>query len=365
MKKMIYFLLIITGLICLAIIAYMQLPKFGKHPSGKRLERVEKSPHYKNGAFQNIEETKTITTENKTIVEVFLESPFKKVRNKIPTQEIPYVKTNLHQISTEEEYLVWFGHSSYLMQTHGKRFLIDPVLITGTPLPFSDGGMFKGSKVYQPSDIPKVDYLVITHDHWDHLDYETIKALQSRIGRVICPLGVGAHFEYWGFPTEKITELDWNESITTENFKVTCLPTRHFSGRGFVRAKTLWGSFMLETPSQIIYIGGDSGYGIHFAEIARKFPQIDLAILENGQYNTDWANIHFLPDDFVKVIQELKPKRILPIHNSKFALAYHPWNEPLEKIYKTSQEKQLPVIFPKIGEKIILNDENQSFEKWW
>ncbi|GIZ14265.1 MBL fold metallo-hydrolase [Capnocytophaga catalasegens] len=365
MNKMLYFFLAIVGLVCLVIAAYMQLPKFGKHLAGKRLQRIENSPNYKDGAFQNIEETKTFTTEDKTIVGAFWDFPFKKVANKSLKTELLSVKTYLTQISTEKEYAEWFGHSSYLIQTHGKRFLLDPVLVTGTPLPFSDGGMFKGSKIYKPNDIPEIDYLVITHDHWDHLDYETIKALRSRVGHVICPLGVGAHFEHWGFATEKITELDWNESTTTGSFTITCLPTRHFSGRGLVRNKTLWGSFMLETPTRTIYIGGDSGYGNHFKEIARKFPKIDFALLENGQYNTNWANIHFLPDNLVKVIQELNPKRVFPVHNSKFALAYHSWNEPLEKIYNVAKEKQLNVIFPKIGEKIILDDEHQSFEEWW
>ena len=140
--------------------------------------------------------------------------------------------------------------------------------------------------------MPDIDYLVISHDHWDHLDYNTVKKLKDRIGAVICPLGVGEHFEYWGFDKERLIELDWNEDANlVPGFMIHCLPARHFSGRRLTANQSLWASFLLEAPSQKIYIGGDGGYDTHYAEIGNRFPGIDLAILENGQYNEEWSLI--------------------------------------------------------------------------
>ena len=180
--------------------------------------------------------------------------------------------------------------------------------------------------------MPDIDYLVISHDHWDHLDYRTVKSLKDRVGKVICGLGVGEHFEYWGYDKDRLVELDWYEDAVLENgFAVHCLPTRHFSGRGLKANQTLWASFLIETPSQKIYMAGDGGYDSHFEEIGKHFPDIDLAILENGQYNEGWNLIHLMPSDMAKAAKDLKAKKIMTVHHSKYALAKHPWDEPLAK----------------------------------
>ena len=131
--------------------------------------------------------------------------------------------------------------------------------------------------------MPDIDCLIVTHDHWDHLDYRTVMQLKERIGRVVCPLGVGEHFEYWGFNSDRIVELDWNESCgLSDGFRIHCLPARHFSGRGLQRNRSLWASFLVESPSRRVYLAGDGGYDTHFAEIGRRFAPIDLAVVENG-----------------------------------------------------------------------------------
>jgi len=162
------------------------------------------------------------------------------------------------------------------------------------------------------------------------VDYRTVTELKSRIGKVVCPLGVGEHFEYWGFEPEKIIELDWHETAALgDGFAVHCLPSRHFSGRGLNPNRTLWASFLLETPARQVYMGGDGGYGKHFAQIGRQFPGIDLAILENRQYNEAWKYIHTMPDQLSLAAKELGAKQIITVHHSKFALARHRWDEPL------------------------------------
>src|SRR5690606_26526307 len=173
-----------------------------------------------------------------------------------------------------------------------------------------------------PENMPEIDYLFITHDHWDHLDYKTIKALQPKINKVICALGVGAHFEYWGFNPEQIIEEDWHTRMELDaGFTAFTTPARHFSGRGLRVNQSLWTSYVLKTPNFTIYIGGDSGYDRHFASIGKQFGPFDLAIVELGQYDEKWRYIHLLPEEFTKVARELNTKRILPVHNGKFTLA--------------------------------------------
>ena len=189
--------------------------------------------------------------------------------------------------------------------------------------------------------------------YWDHLDYYTVKQLKDRIGTIICGLGVGEYFEYWGFSPEHIVEMDWYDSYRIDNdCQIYCLPARHFSNRLLKNAQTLWASFMIDGKQQI-YLSGDGGYDTHFAEIGKRFPQIDLAIMENGQYNEDWRYIHLMPDDLPLAIKDLHPKQVLTVHHSKYALSKHPWYEPLENIHKASKPQSYKLLTPMIGEKIL------------
>uniref|UniRef100_UPI0039A4C569 MBL fold metallo-hydrolase n=1 Tax=Ornithobacterium rhinotracheale TaxID=28251 RepID=UPI0039A4C569 len=361
---MLYFILALVAIVLIGGLVFINQPKFGKLPAGERLARIEQSPNYKKGKFQNLSPTPTFSNPDKSMLASLWDFLFNKPKNLKPSKPIPHIKTDLHALPIDQEIAVWLGHSSYLLQTHGKRFLIDPVLVSGSPVGFSNP-MFDGSNPFAPEDLPEVDFLIITHDHWDHLDYDTVKTLKGKVGKIICPLGVGAHFEHWGFPAEIILEMDWNQQADLgSGFAVDCLPARHGSGRGIVQAKSLWASFMLQTPTQHIFIGGDSGYDTHFAQIAQRFPNIDIAFLENGQYDADWAYIHLLPEDLVRVVQTLHPKRIIAVHNSKFVLARHPWNEPMELFYQASQRHHFPLSTPQIGEIIQLNNPDQHFQKW-
>lgn len=347
-------ILVIIALLAVSVIVFINQPSFGKTPRGERLERVKRSPNYRNGAFQNQHET-VMMTSDKGRFEGIWEFLFRKIDGLRPEKPVKVIKTDLHQIAPDEEVLVWFGHSSYLIQTGGKRILVDPVFCMASPVSFVNKP-FEGTDVYKPEDMPDViDYLVISHDHWDHLDYNTIKKLKNRIKTVICPLGVGEHFEYWGFNKEQIVELDWYEDAKLDSgFSIHCLPARHFSGRGLNANQSLWASFLLETPSQQIYIGGDGGYDTHFAEIGERFPDIDLAILENGQYNEEWKYIHLMPQYMAQAAKDLKAKRFLTVHHSKYALAKHRWDEPLKNEENLRKKDSLNVLSPEIGEVVSL-----------
>lgn len=367
-KRMIYIVISIIVLIAAAVVIFVNQANFGKTPTGDRLERVKNSPAYREGKFQNISHTPQLTGE-KGMVGSLVDFLFGKKERLTPAGEIPSVKTDLTKIDRNEDVLIWFGHSSYFLQTDGKRFLVDPVLSgAASPVSFVNKP-FKGSDVYKPEDIPDIDYLVISHDHWDHLDYNTVMQIMPRTGKVICGLGVGEHFEYWGMDKERIIELDWNENALLENgIKVFCLPARHFSGRGLSPNQSVWASFMLLTPSRKIYIGGDSGFDAHYKAIGEEFGAVDLAILENGQYDKGWKYIHMMPEEFLQAAKNLNAKAILPVHNSKYVLSNHPWDDPMVRITKAYDEAgndSLSLITPMIGEQVYLNDSTQTFRRWW
>jgi L-ascorbate metabolism protein UlaG (beta-lactamase superfamily) len=356
------FFIIISFFIIFACF-YINTPKFGHLPTGEYLEKIQKSQYYKNGKFRNVDYSHVSRCSFhfgnafnllKLLWKVFL--------NQKNIEYIPSVKTDLMHLAKNENVLIWFGHSSYFIQIETLKILVDPVFSEiSSPIPFFPRA-FAGSNAYVASDIPEIDYLIITHDHWDHLDYETVKKLKFK--EVICPLGVGAHFRYWGL--NNITEMNWDEVLKLKhNCKMYCFPSKHFSGRGFRRNKTLWASFLLETSKFFrIFIGGDGGYGSSFSEIGKKFEGIDVAVLENGQYNPNWQSIHMNPYETMMAAKELKAKALLPVHNTKFALSTHHWKEPLEKITAFSSDKGLKILTPMIGQKVKLTNP-QVFAKWW
>jgi L-ascorbate metabolism protein UlaG (beta-lactamase superfamily) len=349
----------------LVVAIFMQQPKFGKLPSGARLARIRQSPNFKNGSFQNRSFTPNFT-DGAGYLTVMKDFYFVKHPRVTPVDAIPSTKTNLHALSLDQDVLVWFGHSSYFMQIDGKRMLIDPVF-SGHASPFSFAvKAFKGADQYTPDDIPEIDYLFITHDHWDHLDHKTILKLKPKIKTIVCSLGTGAHLEHWGFDPAIIIEKDWNESADLKDgFSVHTVPSRHFAGRGFKRNQALWTSYVLKTPAMQILIGGDSGYDNHFAEIGQAFGPFDLAILENGQYNKNWKHIHMMPHEVLQAAQDLQAKRLFPMHSSKFKLSNHPWDGPLRKITELNKGLNVNIITPMIGEQVDLKDEGQQFGTWW
>ncbi|HEY5368934.1 MAG TPA: MBL fold metallo-hydrolase [Hanamia sp.] len=358
-------LLSILVLLVIAVFVFLHLPRFGKLPSGARLERIKQSVNYKNGQFQNRSDTPMMTAKGGmvTVLKQFL---FDKKPGVMPVDIIPSVKTDLLNLDPAKDILVWFGHSSYFMQVDGKKILVDPVFSgAASPVSFNIKA-FKGTDIYTTEDIPEIDFLFLSHDHWDHLDYETVIKLKPKIKNIICALGVGEHLERWDFHKNIIHELNWNEEINLgESFIVNATVARHFSGRGFVRNKSIWTSFVLKTPTMKIFIGGDSGYDTHFAEIGKAYGRFDLVILENGQYNKNWKYIHMQPFETLQAAKDLKAKRLFPVHNSKFPLSVHPWDEPLKTITELNKEVNLNLATPMIGEEIFLKDYGQKFSKWW
>lgn len=360
MVIILFILILISGTTVLII----NQPKFGKPATGGRLSRIQNSPNFRDGQFQNLSFT-PMFAEDVSKWEMIRDGIFKISKRKAPETALPSVKSNLKNLSPENDVLVWFGHSSYFMQIDGKTMLVDPVF-SGHASPFSFMvKSFKGSDSYTPDDFPKIDYLFITHDHWDHLDYKTVLKLMPKIDRIITGLGTGAHLEYWGFDPNKIIEKDWNESaILDSGFQITATPGRHFSGRSFKRNESIWCSFVLQTPSKKIFIGGDSGYDTHFAKIGAEHGPFDLALLECGQYNKSWKYIHMMPEETVQAAIDLKAKTMMPVHWGKFALSLHAWDESIERVTKEAHRLNAPIVHPMIGEVLNLNQFEPTAE-WW
>ncbi len=368
LRKKRFWIVAIVMLLAAYLYENLTHPRFGADPSGERLARIEKMPNYKDGAFHNTMPDPT-NVEKPSFLSLMYQIHFDKEEGtRVPSQSIPSIKTDLKSLDLQENILIPLGHSSFYLQLHGLRILIDPVFAPyAAPFSFLNES-FEGSNVYTVADMPMLDYILISHDHYDHLDYDAMKALQPLLKKsIICPMGVGAHLELWGYTPEQLLEGYWYESFSLGNaVKVQILPARHYSSRLFSKNKTLWAAFAISSPSEKIFFSGDTGYGDHILEIASKEGPFDTAIIDCGQFNDKgWPHIHMLPEDVAKSAAELGAKRLIPMHNGKFSIALHDWKAPLDMITEASKDKDYTLLTPIIGDKVNLDMEGQTFAPWW
>jgi len=363
-KRVLMVIAIVIGTLLMAVILFLQQVKFGKLPAGERLKKIEASPNYKDGSFQNQSVTPDLA-EGVSYYTVFKEFFFNKSKREKPVKPLPSQKHDLLHLDPKKNVIVWFGHSSYFMQVDGKTILVDPVFSgAASPVSFTTNA-FAGADVYGVEDLPEIDYLFISHDHWDHLDYETVLKLKGKVKKIITGLGTGQHFERWGFDLSKIEERNWNETIDLgDGFVVHTTPARHFAGRGLKRNTALWMSFVLKTPNLNIYLGGDSGYDTHYKTIGDQYGPFDLAILECGQYNEYWKYIHMMPEETVKAAQDLRAKKLMPVHWAKFSLALHDWDEPIKRVTAEAKKQNMPLVTPMIGQKASFTHD-EVYTEWW
>jgi len=355
-----YITLGILVVLAVSVLLFLKADRFGALPEEGK---YSSSPNYKDGEFRNLEQTSMMTDSTSMFSAVlkFLNKP----ENTEPPKPLPSIKTNLKNLNYDAPAMVWFGHSSYLISYKGVNILVDPVFSGRvSPVPVA-GKAFDGTNEYQAEDMPDIDVLIITHDHYDHLDMETIEKLHPRVKMIYTSLGVAPHLLKWGVPAEKITEMDWNDSKNiSDSIKLTALTSRHFSGRQFTRNQSLWSSFALEFFGYKFYIGGDSGYGKHFKEVISQHGPFDIAMIEIAQYGDGWPYIHMTPEQAHKSAIEINAKVLLPVHWGKFALAFHPWDEPIKRLLTANESNALNITTPEIGEVIVLNKELPK-SKWW
>lgn len=367
LRRILLLFLALLLLLLLGAAAFMQFhPVFGGEPDAASREKMLASPHFDGQVFRNFEpvsnEAGGTPAKNKPSVFKWLWSILRPPQGKQPSSPLPAVPFDLSEL--KEGHVVWFGHSTVLMRLAEQTVLFDPVFSRASPI-FIGGKPFPSEHPARAEAMPPLDAVVISHDHYDHLDQHAISALSPKTARFYVPLGVKAHLQRWGVPDEKIIEMDWFEHTTFGTLEFIFLPTRHFSGRKLNnRFSTLWGSWIVRSPHFSVYFSGDSGYGKHFAEIGQRFGPFDIVLIENGSYNPDgWPNNHMTPEQSVQASLDLGAKLVLPIHWAKFDMAYHNWRDPIERFTLAAKVQNLAIVTPKIGE--IFSTNHRPTQAWW
>ncbi|MFX3626118.1 MAG: MBL fold metallo-hydrolase [bacterium] len=292
----------------------------------------------------------------------FIQGMLNPPKGKIPNAKLPSVKFEAHQLKNNS--FVWLGHSTILMNIEGTTVLTDPVFHNASPIPGTVTPFEMEHETPMTSLPDEIDVVIISHDHYDHLDYKAIKKLADKVKVFLVPLGLKAHLEYWGVNEAKIQEKDWQQSVTYKTLTFTMTPARHFSGRGlFNRYSTLWCSWVIKASKLSVFFNGDSGYFDEFKEIGKQYGPFDIAFIENGAYDEDWSEIHMMPEESVQANIDLQSKLMFPIHWGKFDLANHTWDEPIIRASKETELKNVNIATPLIGQVFTLNNIPQT--KWW
>lgn len=360
----IYILVILIGIIVLGYAVVKIHPTFGGKQSKEKMKLFAQSPQYQKGKFvnQTTNEWDTSFGSMLSMIKEFLKG---KVERK-PRTPLPIVPYAPGIDRADSARVTWFGHSAFLLEVEGKTILFDP-MFGKAPTPFPIKNQRYSRKLpFKIEDLPAIDAVVLSHDHYDHLDYGSIMKLKGKVKQFITPLGVGSHLARWGIPEEKISEHDWWSEYTFEGLKLACTPARHFSGRGLTdRNSTLWCSWVIIARDTKIYFSGDGGYGSHFKEIGEKYGPFDLTLIECGQYNVRWAEIHMLPEETVQAHQDVKGKLLIPVHWGAFTLSLHAWHDPIERALRAAEESGVEIATPRIGETVIVGEDQFPDLAWW
>lgn len=338
-------------------------PEFGGRPEGSYLARLKNSPHWKMGQFRNLDKT-PIREDLRSLVGDLM--GYLKAKDTFPSISLPSLpKAAAAGSNHDGHFLTWLGHSAMQLETNGQCVLLDPMLGDWVaPIPFL-GHRFPYLASPAQYDFTRIDLVVYSHDHYDHLDRTTVLRLDPVVKQYLVPLGVGVHLQSWGVEAKKITEMDWWQTVIIHGVAYTFTPARHFGGRSPIqRNKSLWGSYAIRLDEATnIYFGGDSGYGRHFKQIGERLGPFDLTMLDCGQYHERWKNVHMFPEEAVLAHRELKGRQLLPIHWGGFSLSNHPWLEPVQRILAADEARC--VITPGIGEKFKIGDPDYCGSKWW
>jgi L-ascorbate metabolism protein UlaG (beta-lactamase superfamily) len=359
----------IVVLIVITIVGTINLymlfaPQFGDRPDQKRIMPLAKSSIYSKGKFFNETETQMILPKS---VFKIVKQQFGKNPGRVPEQSLPSVKPVFDMENNPEDIsVIWLGHSSILIRANNTIILTDPVFSKrASPVSFAGPKSFKLAVPYTPDELPLPDVILISHDHFDHLDYKTITQYYSKVRLFLVPLGVRDHLERWGIPSQNIVEFDWWQSRNlSDSLQVIATPSRHFSGRKGQDNSTLWCSWVIKSGDQKIFFSGDSGYGKHFKDIGEKYGPFDLTLMECGAYGQYWPFIHMIPEQTAQAQIDLRGKTLLPIHWAKFNLSLHPWKEPIDRLLQSAEDLDIVVVTPLIGEEV-RQGSSSAVNRWW
>jgi L-ascorbate metabolism protein UlaG (beta-lactamase superfamily) len=340
--------------------------QFGGKVNKHEIKKFSKSKHWDGKRFCNLQET-NMKIPLSAAPGLIYNQLFNRKGLK-PKQNIPVVSFNKHAFLADSETFkfVWLGHAALLFRINGKTILIDPMLgDDAAPVAPFKIKRYNDISLNLIEDLPEIDLLILSHDHYDHLDYKSIKLLSSKVNHYFVALGVQRHLVKWGVSKALISEFDWWETKSFGDLAVSFTPTQHFSGRGLRdRNKGLWGGWTFKSERENIWFSGDGGYGAHFKEIGEKLGPFDVGFMECGQYNKLWENIHLFPEQSVQAGIEAKVKTIIPVHWGSFTLSDHHWTDPAERFIASCQTASAPYLTPRIGE-LIVDLENHKNESWW
>lgn len=369
LKKVMITTLIVIGLLAILFFAFtIFYPSFGGNSTKKQQLVYEQSSQFNNGKFRNTNPVpKDLSfTETLSLAYKFFTTKVPNGRPKIDLKAQKIDSINIANYSGQAR-MIWFGHSSFLLQIDGKNILIDPMFgNVPAPHPLLGENRFNKEFPLEIEKLPQIDAVIYSHDHYDHLDYESVLKIKDKTNHFYTPLGVGNHLQAWGIPDAKITEMDWWQEAEFETLKFVCTPAQHFSGRNINNSQsTLWSSWVITSENENIYFSGDSGYAPHFKEIGDKYGPFDLALMECGQYNQLWSDIHMMPEETAQAGIDVKAKKIMPIHWAGFKLALHDWKDPIVRVKAKADELNIKVITPQIGQEIIVKDSVTTYLNWW
>ncbi|GGN65298.1 Zn-dependent hydrolase [Actinoplanes lobatus] len=337
--------------------------QLGGKITGVRRTRVEASPQFADGKFRNSVPTST-AMDFAAIRKATADMLTGGLARRRPHQPVPLVTAPA--ADADGLHVTWYGHSTVLVEIEGHRILLDPVWSERC----SPSSLAGPKRLHEPPvplpELPALDAVVISHDHYDHLDMETVQNLAGLQATVlfVVPLGVGAHLERWGVPQTRIVELDWNESARVGDVELTATPARHFSGRGFTRDETLWASWVIKGPSRRAFYSGDTGYFPGFAEIGERHGPFDVTMVQIGAYGDAWADIHMVPEDGVATHLDVRGGLMIPVHWATFTLAPHAWSEPADRTWREAKARDVTLAIPKPGERIDV-DNPPEIDPWW
>lgn len=342
-------------------------PEFGGTPTKAERRAFEQSGHYRKGEFVNLETTELMT--GGSTVSALWQYLFTSVPNQEPAAPLAVRKLDSLTITRKDTALLratWFGHSASLVEIAGRNILLDPMLsLTMGPHRWLTPKRYSTELPIRPAQLPPIDLVLISHDHYDHLDYQTIRALKDKTTLFCVPLGIGAHLRAWGVAPARIREVSWGDTVQLPGLTVVSTPSRHFSGRGVTnRNSTFWTSWVMQSATKRVFYSGDGGYGTHFKAIGAAYGPFDLALMECGQYNEQWAQIHMMPEQTVQATLDVQGRVLLPVHWGAFTEARHSWTDPIERVTAEAARLHQPITTPRLGESVVLGGKLPG-EKWW
>lgn len=355
-------LLVLFCLLAAVVLFLWFWPAFGGRASKEdREDYAARAENYRDGKFYNDGDFQIMRETEQTDDQVMSSKgirPEGEIPTVMPAYELP--------LSEEEIRVTWFGHSSMLLQMHGLNILIDPIFSErSSPVSFAGAKRFSNPPV-SVEDLPHIDILMLSHDHYDHMDYRTIKELDEKVDRYIVPLGLENHLERWKVDAGKIQNMAWWEETEIGGLTIGCTPARHYSGRSLNdQFATLWASWVFRDEYHQVYESGDSGYGDHIRQIHDRYGDFDFVLIDCAQYDVSWPEVHMFPEEAVTAVEILGAGIAMPVHWGAFSLAYHAWDDSVERFVGEGERAGLQIVTPKIGETVRLQEPGDYQERWW